>query len=69
MNVFTSDFISKTGFQESEVPETRGKFCSKKDMSVEEYIIQCREYISKLDIHKDICLMGCIHECILIEVI
>ncbi|KAK4810486.1 hypothetical protein QYF61_004266 [Mycteria americana] len=52
---FASVFTSKTGLQEYQAPETRGKAWSKEDvLFVEED--QIREYLSKLDVHKSMVL-------------
>ncbi|GAB0206869.1 mitochondrial enolase superfamily member 1 [Grus japonensis] len=48
---FASVYSSKTGLQESQVPETKAKGWSKEDLPLVEED-QIREYLSKLDIHK-----------------
>ncbi|KAK4827438.1 hypothetical protein QYF61_017995 [Mycteria americana] len=52
LNVFFIPvFSSKTGLQESQASETRGKGWSKEDVLLVEKV-QFRKYVSKLDIHK-----------------
>ena len=48
---FVSVFTSKTGLQGSQVPETKGKDWSQKDVPLVEED-QIREYLSNMDIHK-----------------
>ncbi|GAB0177898.1 mitochondrial enolase superfamily member 1 [Grus japonensis] len=48
---FLSVFTSKTGLQESQVLETKGKDWSKKDVPLIEED-QIREYLSNMDTHK-----------------
>ena len=48
---FVSVFTSKTSLQESQVPETKGKDWSQKDVPLVKED-QIREYLSNMDIHK-----------------
>lgn len=50
---FATFFTSKTGFQETQVPEASLNICSKENVPLVEED-QMREHLSKLDIHKSI---------------
>jgi len=49
--LFASVFTSKISLQETQVPETKGKVCSKEDVPLVEED-EVRQYLSNLDIHK-----------------
>ncbi|KAK4828881.1 hypothetical protein QYF61_001439 [Mycteria americana] len=59
---FASVFTSKTGLQEPQVPDTRGKGWSKEDVALVKEG-QVKEYLSKLNIISPWALTRCTHEC------